>query len=100
MPKTVPTEKGTINQLVPKELVRERLPDVVRLAANDADALARAAAMLREESSDPYALGAVHEAALANALSDPRRARRYVPLGSARRSAGAHYTPRDLAREV
>lgn len=73
---------------------------LARLVAGDAGAYAEAAASLREAAADPYELGAVHEATLAASAQAGGRARRYVTPPSARRSAGAHYTPRELAREV
>lgn len=81
---------------------------LVRLVAADAGALVEAAAMVREAAPDPHDLGAVYEATLATARHEHARAaapagraaRPYVTRSSARRSAGAHYTPRALAREV
>ena len=89
------------------DVVRERLTDVARLSTGDGSAFAETARMLRDAGVDPHELGARHEGMLASGGEggDPggrrgRRARPYVTPHSARRSAGAHYTPKELARDV
>lgn len=51
------------------------------------------------EAPDPFELGAVHEALLGTSLEEGGGAH-VVAAGGARKSAGAHYTPRALAMEV
>ena len=66
----------------------------------DPAAVTRARWRLREAAvPDPYELGAIHEALLATRLA-AEGGRVHVASGGARRSAGAHYTPEALAREV
>jgi len=67
----------------------------------DAASLADAEAILRGAAApDPYELGALHEALLGIALEGEAGRSLSVTAGGARRSAGAHYTPAALAKEV